>query len=56
MRDHPILAFGGPDVLDLVEVPAPTPEPGQVALTVTAAAINRLCGTCQSALSQALTG
>jgi NADPH:quinone reductase-like Zn-dependent oxidoreductase len=33
-------AYGGVDVLDLVEVPAPEPGPGQVLVTVKAAGIN----------------
>jgi NADPH:quinone reductase-like Zn-dependent oxidoreductase len=41
MRALRFCEFGGPDVLEVAEVPAPAPAPGQAAVRVTAAAINR---------------
>jgi len=40
MRAAGILHWGGPDVLDLVELPDPDPGPGEVRLRVHAAAVN----------------
>jgi NADPH2:quinone reductase len=40
MRAIQITEFGGPEVLTLVEVPDPAPEPGQVLITVSRAGIN----------------
>ncbi|OJF16215.1 NADP-dependent oxidoreductase [Couchioplanes caeruleus] len=34
--------FGGPEVLEIVDVPAPRPGPGQVLVRVAAAAVNRI--------------
>ena len=32
--------FGGPEVLELVDLPDPTPEPGQIRVAVRAAGVN----------------
>ena len=40
MRAVVIRAFGGPEVLEVAEVPAPTPGPGQVRIRVQAAGVN----------------
>ena len=37
-------SFGGPEVLDIREVPAPQAGPGQVRVRVTAAGLNLLSG------------
>ncbi|MFF0545592.1 NADP-dependent oxidoreductase [Nocardia thailandica] len=40
MRAVVVRTFGGPEVLDLIEVPVPEPGPGQVRIRVAAAAVN----------------
>jgi NADPH:quinone reductase len=40
MRAVVIRSFGGPDVLEVAEVPGPTPGPGQVRIRVQAAGVN----------------
>ncbi|MEU8638566.1 NADP-dependent oxidoreductase [Amycolatopsis sp. NPDC048633] len=40
MRAMVVRRFGGPEVLESIEVPAPEPGPGQVLIRVTAAAVN----------------
>ncbi len=40
MRAVVVRRFGGPEVLELIEVPAPEPGPGQVRVRVAAAAVN----------------
>ncbi len=50
MRGIRVDSFGGPEVLALAELPDPVPEPGQVAVRVSAAGVNyadlgRLAGT-----------
>ncbi|MEO1061510.1 MAG: zinc-binding dehydrogenase [Actinomycetota bacterium] len=40
MKAVQIEAFGGPEVLEVVEVPVPEPGPGQIQLRVEAAAVN----------------
>src|SRR5918999_4813459 len=40
MRAIQIAEFGGPEVLKLVDVPAPEPEPGQVLVRVSRAGLN----------------
>lgn len=40
MRAMVVRRFGGPEVLESVEVPVPAPGPGQVRIRVTAAAVN----------------
>ncbi|MFF2023503.1 NADP-dependent oxidoreductase [Streptomyces sp. NPDC058171] len=40
MRTVIIRSFGGPDVLEVAEVPAPEPGPGQIRIRVAAAAVN----------------
>ncbi|SEC77761.1 NADPH:quinone reductase [Amycolatopsis tolypomycina] len=40
MRAMVIRRFGGPEVLELIEVPVPEPGPGQVRIRVAAAAVN----------------
>ncbi|GAB1818271.1 NADP-dependent oxidoreductase [Herbidospora sp. RD11066] len=40
MRAVVVRKYGGPEALEIVEVPAPEPGPGQVRITVEAAAIN----------------
>ena len=40
MRAIQITEFGGPEVLKLADVPAPTPKPGQQLLTVSTAGVN----------------
>jgi len=42
MRAMVLRAFGGPDVLELAEVPTPEPGPGEVRVRVHAASVNRL--------------
>ncbi len=41
MQAIQIQRFGGPDVLDLVNLPDPTPGPTEVLLAVEAAGVNR---------------
>jgi putative PIG3 family NAD(P)H quinone oxidoreductase len=41
MRAVVVTSPGGPDTLELVDVPDPVPGPGEVVLTVTATAVNR---------------
>jgi NADPH:quinone reductase-like Zn-dependent oxidoreductase len=40
MRAVPITRFGGPEVLEIVDVPEPTPAAGQQLYDVTTAGIN----------------
>jgi D-arabinose 1-dehydrogenase-like Zn-dependent alcohol dehydrogenase len=40
MRAVQITRFGGPEVLDIVDVPAPTPGPGQKLYDVSTAGLN----------------
>ncbi|WP_083878017.1 Zn-dependent oxidoreductase [Blastococcus saxobsidens] len=40
MRAVQITRFGGPEVLDVVDVPGPTPGPGQQLYEVSAAEVN----------------
>ena len=40
MRAMVVRRFGGPEVLEPVEVPAPEPGPGQLRIRVAAAAVN----------------
>ena len=40
MRAVQIARFGGPEVLELVDLPTPTPGPGQVLVQVGAAGVN----------------
>jgi NADPH:quinone reductase len=40
MRAIQLQEFGGPDVLELVELPAPEPEPGEVLIKVSRAGLN----------------
>ena len=40
MRAIQIQAFGGPEVLELVDVPAPEPGDGEVLIRVTRAGMN----------------
>lgn len=40
MRAVVVRTFGGPEALDLIEVPVPEPGPGQVRIRVAAAAVN----------------
>ncbi|WP_344337106.1 alcohol dehydrogenase catalytic domain-containing protein, partial [Kitasatospora putterlickiae] len=40
MRAVVVRRFGGPEVLELVEVPVPEPGPGQVRVRVAAAGVN----------------
>jgi NADPH:quinone reductase-like Zn-dependent oxidoreductase len=40
MRDVQITRFGGPEVMDIVDVPEPTPGPGQQLYDVSTAGIN----------------
>lgn len=40
MRAIQVSQFGGPEVLELVELPDPTPRPGQVVLDVTGCGVN----------------
>ncbi|KAB2349012.1 NADP-dependent oxidoreductase [Actinomadura rudentiformis] len=40
MRAVVARAFGGPDVLEIIDVPVPTPGPGQVRIRVQAATVN----------------
>jgi len=40
MRAVQITRFGGPEVLDIVDVPEPTPGPGQQLYDVSKAGIN----------------
>jgi NADPH:quinone reductase len=40
MRAAVIRSFGGPDVIEIAEVPIPTPGPGQVLIRVSAATVN----------------
>jgi len=40
MRAVQINRFGGPEVLDIVDVPAPTPGPGQTLYDVSTAGLN----------------
>jgi NADPH2:quinone reductase len=40
MRAVQITRFGGPEVLDVVELPNPTPGPGQQLYKVSAAGVN----------------
>jgi len=42
MQQIQFSTFGGPDVLQLAEVDAPAPGPGEILITVTAAAVNPL--------------
>ena len=39
-ESHPVHQFGGPEVLELHEVPTPSPGPGQVLVRVRAAGVN----------------
>ncbi|MGZ5967887.1 MAG: alcohol dehydrogenase catalytic domain-containing protein, partial [Polyangiales bacterium] len=41
MRAIVITKFGGPEVLELRDVPAPTPERGEVRVRIHATAVNR---------------
>jgi NADPH2:quinone reductase len=50
MRAVQITRFGGPEVLDVVDLPDPTPGPGQQLYEVTSAGVNSAdthypCGT-----------
>jgi NADPH:quinone reductase-like Zn-dependent oxidoreductase len=40
MRAVQITRFGGPEVLDIVDVPEPTPGPGQTLYDVSTAGLN----------------
>ena len=40
MRAVQVTRFGGPEVLDIVDVPEPTPGPGQQLYDVSTAALN----------------
>jgi NADPH2:quinone reductase len=40
MRAVQITRFGGPEVLEIVDVPEPTPGPGQQLYEVSAAGVN----------------
>ena len=40
MRAVQITRFGGPEVLDIVDVPEPTPGPGQQLYNVSTAGLN----------------
>ncbi|MFD0852192.1 alcohol dehydrogenase catalytic domain-containing protein, partial [Actinomadura adrarensis] len=40
MRAIQITEFGGPEVLNLVDVPEPTPGPGQLLVEVSRAGVN----------------
>jgi NADPH:quinone reductase-like Zn-dependent oxidoreductase len=40
MRAVQITRFGGPEVLDIVDVPKPTPGPGQLLYDVSTAGLN----------------
>jgi NADPH2:quinone reductase len=40
MRAVGITRFGGPEVLEIVELPVPEPGPGQVRIRVAAATVN----------------
>jgi NADPH:quinone reductase-like Zn-dependent oxidoreductase len=46
MRAIQFSRFGGPEVLEVVELPDPHPGPGQIRVAVRAAAINRSTGRC----------
>jgi NADPH2:quinone reductase len=62
MRAVVFRAFGGPEVLEVAEVPEPTPGPGEVRIAVQAAAVNpvdlatRAGATVQAGLSPAPEG
>jgi NADPH2:quinone reductase len=49
MRAVQITRFGGPEVLDIVDVPEPTPGPGQQLYDVSTAGLN--CADTHQALS-----
>ncbi|MEV7095266.1 NADP-dependent oxidoreductase [Amycolatopsis sp. NPDC051045] len=54
MRAMVVRRFGGPEVLEAVEVPVPEPGPGQVRIRVAAAAVNPVdAATRSGALSEA---
>src|ERR1700754_2026887 len=42
MRTAVVRHFGGPEVLEIIDVPRPVPGPGQVLVRVAAAAVNRI--------------
>ncbi|MFR9777134.1 zinc-binding dehydrogenase [Micromonospora sp. MS34] len=54
MRAVIVRQFGGPEVLEVAEVPVPDPGPGQVRVRVAAASVNRIdVSTRNGALTQA---
>ncbi|MFG1922462.1 NADP-dependent oxidoreductase [Cryptosporangium sp. NPDC048952] len=54
MRAAAVTQFGGPDILEIVDVPRPAPGPGQALVRVAAGAVNRIdLSTRSGALAQA---
>jgi NADPH:quinone reductase-like Zn-dependent oxidoreductase len=54
MRAVIVRRFGGPEVLEIADLPAPQPGPGQVAIRVAAASVNRIdLSTRNGALTEA---
>ncbi len=49
-------SFGGPEALDLVDVPAPQAGPGQVRVRVAAAGLNRSGPTTRESSTRSATG